>query len=187
MAQVGSLSAISVLVQCLTFIKIVGWSFRDCPVTVCPSNCRSCPLWDKRTASILVHFRMDSGVTCLLKLFIISFFSPYLFMFSNLRLKRLFCQSAEDPETRVTSMITKRRMFTSRRRKSARKSLPIFSRHAGLPSGLTCFEETCTLLGGVEVEQRRHTFKTKKILIPSFQQLNEVLLVMFLRAISTNL
>lgn len=69
-------------------------------------------------------------------------------MFCNLRWKRLFCQSAEDPETRVTSMITKRRMFTSRRRKSARKSLPIFSRRAGLPSGLTCFEETCTLLGG---------------------------------------
>lgn len=147
MAQDGRLSAISVLVQCLTFIKIVGWSFRDCPVTVCPSNCWSYPHWDKRNVSVLVHFRMDSGVTCLLKLFIISIF-PYLFMFSNLRWKRLFCQSAEDPETRVTSMITKRRMFTSRRRKSARKSLPIFSRRAGLPSGLTCFEETWTLLGG---------------------------------------
>lgn len=170
---------------CLTFIKIVGWSFRDCQVSVCPINCRSYPRWDKRNVSVLVNFRMDSGITCLLKLFIISVF-PFLFMFSNLRWKHLFCQSAEDPETQVTSTITKRKMFTSRKRKSAQKSLPIFSRRAGLPSELMCFEETCTLLGGSKWNRGIILSKQKKILIPSFQQLNEVL-VMFLRAISPNL
>lgn len=132
------------------FLKIGECNFRDCPETVgvviigAREKLPSCLILERILYFETVH----------------SYFTLCLLIYCNLRWKRLFCQSAEDPETQVTSTITKRRTSTSRRRKSAQKSLPIFSRRAGLPSGLTYFEETCTLLG--EVEQRRHTFKTKK-------------------------
>lgn len=45
-------------------------------------------------------------------------------------------------------MTTKRRTFMSRKRKSARKSLPIFSRRAGLPSGLTRLGKRSLSWGG---------------------------------------
>lgn len=69
-------------------------------------------------------------------------------IFFKLRSKLLSCQSAEAPETQVTSMTMKRRTSTSRKRKSARKSLPIFSWSPGLPSELTRLGKCALSWGG---------------------------------------
>lgn len=70
------------------------------------------------------HFRLECEISHCMSL-----------LLSELRWKLLSCQSAEAPETPVTSTTTKRKTSTSRKRRSAPKSLPIFS--AGLPPGLT--------------------------------------------------
>lgn len=106
-------------------------------------------------------------------------------IFSKLRLKLLSCQSAEAPETQVTLMTTKRRTSTSHKRKSARKSLPIFSGHAGLPSGLTRLGKMCTLLGALRWNRGIILSKQNASFLHS-TQLNKVLLAMILCVFSTN-
>lgn len=109
----------------------------------------------------------------------------FLIFFCVLRSKPPSCQSAEAQETRVTLTTTKRRTFTSHKRKSVQKSLLISSEWARVPSGLTCFG-IFALSWGLRWNWGHHVFNTNASFLHS-TQLNEVLLAMILRAVSTNL
>lgn len=102
-----------------------------------------------------------------------------------LRLRPPSCQSAEDQETRATLTTTKRKTSTSHKQKSVQKSLLTSSEWARVPSGLTCFG-IFALSWGLRWNRGRHVFKTNASFLHS-TQLNEVLLAMILRAVSTNL
>lgn len=105
--------------------------------------------------------------------------------FCILRLKPPSCQSAEDQETRATLTTTKRRTFVSHKQKSVQKSSLSSSEWARVPSGLTCFG-IFALSWGLRWNWGRHVLETNASFLHS-TQLNEVLLAMILRAVSTNL
>lgn len=105
--------------------------------------------------------------------------------FYVLRLKPPSCRSAEDQEIRATLMTTKKRTFVSRKQKSVQKSLLSSSEWARVPSGLKCFG-IFALSWGLRWNWGRHMFKTNVSFLHS-TRLNEVLLAMILRAVSTNL
>lgn len=105
--------------------------------------------------------------------------------FYVLRLKPPSCRSAEDQEIRATLTTTKRRTFVSRKQKSVQKSLLSSSEWARVPSGLKCFG-IFALSWGLRWNWGRHMFKTNVSFLHS-TRLNEVLLAMILRAVSTNL
>lgn len=79
----------------------------------------------------------------------------------------------------------KRRTFVSHKQKSVQKSLLSSSEWARVPSGLTCFG-IFALSWGLRWNWSRHVFKRNASFLYS-TWLNEVLLAMILRAVSTNL
>ncbi len=112
-------------------------------------------------------------------------FRTMIIFFIVLRLKRPSCQSAEDLETQATLTTMKRRTSMCHKQKSVQKSLLTSSAWARVPSGLTCFG-IFALSWGLRWNRGHHMFKTNASFLHS-TQLNEVLLAMILRAVSTNL
>lgn len=102
---------------------------------------------------------------------------PELYIYF-LRLKPLSCQSAEDRETRATLTTTKRRTFTSRKRKSVQKSLLTFSEQGPGPLRALLFWDICTLLlklKGSRWNRGHHVLQIVASFLHS-TQLNEVVL-----------
>lgn len=106
-------------------------------------------------------------------------------IFCILRLKPHSCQSAEGQETQATLTTTKRRKFVSHRQKSVQKSLLSSSEWARVPLGLSCFG-IFALSWGLRWNWGCNVFKRNASFLHS-TRLNEVLLAMILRAVSTNL